>query len=50
MFFILMFNLIIAVIAGIECVKHFQNGENKWGWITLLISALNAAVFLNYVL
>lgn len=43
------FNVIICILAGYESIKHFYNGQNSWGWVTLLISALNVAVVLHHV-
>lgn len=41
-----MFNLAVAGFCAWSSWESFKAGNERWGWINLVLSALNAAVFL----
>ena len=45
----IIFNAIVSLVCGYYAVQHFKNEENWWGWFSLIVSALNAALVLKYI-
>jgi hypothetical protein len=41
-----MFNLVVSLSCLYFAKKDFEDGDNKLGWISLVISACNFSVFL----
>lgn len=42
-----MLNLIVAVIAGLMAKNAFENNSTIFGWLNLIVSAVNFAFFLD---
>lgn len=45
-----MFNLVVAGLCAWSSHHSFRQGNTRWGWLNLVLSALNFAMFLAGVL
>jgi len=43
-------NLFVAILCGIVAKQSFEHGLTKHGWMCLVLSAINAAFYLDAVI